>query len=65
MEKKRARLHSSKYCSIIVDGADQSAFGLPHFTTKPKSNRGHALKVKLIGLLEHKVKKQTDIDHHD
>ena len=54
-KKDRARLHSSEYCSIIIDGADQSAFGLPHFTTTPKSQRGHAMKVKLIGLLEHAI----------
>ena len=54
-KKDRARLHSSDFCSIIVDGADQSAYGLPHFTTKPKSQRGHSMKVKLIGLLEHRV----------
>lgn len=53
-QKDRARLHGTKYCSIIVDGADQSAFGLPNFTTTPKSQKGHSLKVKLIGLLEHK-----------
>lgn len=54
-KKDRARLNESDYCSIIVDGADQSAFGLPHFTTSHKSQRGHALKVKLVGLLEHRL----------
>ena len=54
-KKDRARLHSSEYCSIIIDGADQSAFGLPHFTTTPKIQRGHAMKLKLIGLLEHAI----------
>jgi len=34
---------------IIVDGADQSSFGLPHFVTSSKSQRGHGLKVRLIG----------------
>lgn len=54
-KKDRARLHSNEYCSIIVDGADESAFGLPHFTTKSKSQRGHAMKVKVVGLLEHQI----------
>lgn len=40
---------------MIVDGADQLAFRLPHFTTNPKNQRGHALKLKLIGLLEHRI----------
>ena len=55
LKKDRARLHPSECCSIIIDGADESAFGLPHFTTTPKSQRGHALKVKLVGLLHHKI----------
>ncbi len=38
---------------MIVDGADQSAFGLPHFMIKKKDDRGHTLKVRLVGLLEH------------
>lgn len=54
-KKDKARLDPSYYCSIIVDGADQSAFGLPHFTTVTKSRTGHSLKVKLIGVLEHNI----------
>ncbi len=54
-KKKRdmSKLHPSDYLSIIVDGADQSAFGLPHFMVKTKDDRGHSLKVRLIGLLGH------------
>ncbi len=54
-KKKRdeAIIEPDSYLSIIVDGADQSAFGLPHFTTSTKAQKGHSLKVKLIGLLEH------------
>ncbi len=54
-KKKRdqARLQPDQFLSIIVDGADQSAFGLPHFMIKTKDDRGHSLKVRLIGLLEH------------
>lgn len=55
MKRDRARLQPSDYCSIIIDGADQSAFGIPHFATTTKTQRGHALKVKLVGLLEHNV----------
>lgn len=54
-KRDRARLDPGRYCSIIVDGADQSAFGLPHFTTATKNQRGHSLKVKLVGLLAHDV----------
>lgn len=55
VKRDRARLEPSSYLSIIIDGADQSAFGLPHFVTSVKSARGHSLKVKLIGLLHHAI----------
>lgn len=54
--RDRAILDPNKYLSLIVDGADQSAFGLPHFTVKTKAERGHAIKVKLIGVLQHSTK---------
>ncbi len=57
LEYKRKRdtasLNPQEAWSIIIDGADQTAFGLPHFVTKTKSQRGHTLKIKLVGLLEH------------
>jgi len=46
-------LYPSQYMSLIVDGADQSSFGLPHFTFSTKNTKGHSLKVKLVGVLEH------------
>ncbi len=54
-KKDRAKLDPSEYCSIIVDGADQQAFGIPHFITKTKNQKGFSLKVNLIGLLEHGI----------
>lgn len=47
-KREKAIINSQHVCSIIVDGADQSAFGLPHFTVKSKDSRGNALKVKLV-----------------
>ena len=35
-KKELASLHPSNYCSVIIDGADQSAFGLPHFAVNTK-----------------------------
>lgn len=55
-KKDRARLHSSECCSLIIDGADEAAFGLPHLTTISKGAKGHTMKVKLVGQLEHKPK---------
>ena len=42
-------LNPSEYMSLVVDGADQSAFGLPHFVTVAKKTKCHSL--KLIGVL--------------
>ena len=53
MKRERAILHPNKFLSIIIDGADQTAFGLPHFVVNTKESRGHALKVKMVGLIEH------------
>ena len=53
MKRDKASLHPAEQWSIIMDGADQSAFGIPHFVEKTKGQRGHALKVKLVGILEH------------
>lgn len=49
--RDRARRMPQDYWSIIVDGADKSAFGLPHFKTSIKSVREHSMKVKLLGVL--------------
>ena len=51
MNQDNAKLNPSEYISVVIDGADQSAFGLPHFVTITKDTKGHSLKVKLIGLL--------------
>lgn len=69
MKRDRAILRPDDFCSIIVDGADQSAFGLPHFITTTKQVRGHAMKVKLVGLLEHgkpnKLRLLTMTEEHE
>lgn len=52
-KRDEAKLRPHQCVSVIIDGADQSAFGLPHFSTTTKDVTGHALKVRLIGLLEH------------
>jgi len=49
----RAAHNPSLVCSMIIDGADQSAFGLPHFVIRTKAERGHSMKIKLIGLIDH------------
>lgn len=56
--KKRrdsAILNPLECVSLIVDGADQSAYGLPKFVVKTKVDRGHAIKVRLVGVLQHSV----------
>ena len=48
-----AEEYPNKYCSTIIDGADQKNFGLPHFPVHTKSDSGHKLKIKIVGCLEH------------
>ncbi len=56
-EYKRKRdlaiLNPTELLSLIIDGADQTAYGLPHFISHTKSQRGNSLSIKLVGLLEH------------
>lgn len=50
--KEFATLDLSGYCSIMVDGADQFHFGLSPFVANKQDNRGHLLKVPLVGFLD-------------
>lgn len=50
-----------KYFSFIIDGADQRAYELPHFTHNMKYDKEVKLKVKLIGELEDVASKSVPI----
>lgn len=56
LKKKQdgAILFPEKYRSILINGADQLAFGLSHFITKSRDERDRSLKISLTGLIEHK-----------
>lgn len=60
-KKEQAILRPKDFLSIIIDGADQTAFSIPHFTTSTKDQRGHGLKVHLIGLLKHGATNQLHL----
>ncbi len=51
--RMKAMDNPSKVLSVIVDGADQSKFGIPRFLEKSKSEKGYSIKQKLIGVLFH------------
>lgn len=53
MRKEERMRNPSRSCSIIFNGADELAFGLLNFITTTKNVEGHALKVRLKGVLEH------------
>ena len=53
VKRDRTSREPNNYCSVIVDGADQSAFGMPHFANNTKNMRGEKMKVRVIGLKEH------------
>lgn len=57
----RAERDPMKYCSLIVDGADQTSYGLPHFTELTKSDRVHKIKLKCVGVLEHPKDKKLSL----
>ena len=40
MRRDRAAASPRRYCSFIIDGADQKSYGLPHFTFSTKGDRG-------------------------
>lgn len=61
MNQDNAALNASQYMSIAIDGADQSAFGLPHFVTVTKDTRGHSIKVKLVGIVQHGRQKHISL----
>ena len=50
----KAAQFPSDFCSIIIDGANQEAFSLPHFAMKTKAEvTGYSMKMGLVGLAEH------------
>lgn len=48
-----AALHLFSNLSISVNGADQTKFFLPHFTTSVNDQHGHSIAVNLVGRLRH------------
>lgn len=58
VNRENSAISLSDYMSLVLDRADQSAFGLPHFVTVTKETKVHTLKVKLIGIMEHSVDKK-------
>ena len=51
--QKRASEDRKSYLSLILDGADQSSFGLPHFFQRTKETSGMKVPMKLYGVLSH------------
>lgn len=56
-----ASLYPQRYCSLIVDGADRSSFGLPHFLHNTKATTRHSLKGKVMGVLQHAAVKNLSL----
>lgn len=50
----RAQLDRDNYLSLIIDGADQSDHGVPHFAQRSHLTEAcHKLRVKLMGVIAH------------
>lgn len=57
-QRNTTRLDPKRLCFIIVDGADRTTIGLPHFVFRTKDDKGHALNVELVDLLDYKNPKK-------
>lgn len=55
-KRDKAKQDPGRFLSLIIDGADQSDFGLPHIPVKTKSQTGYVMKVRQIGSLQRAVK---------
>lgn len=55
MNRESSAISPFEYMSLVIDGADQSAFGRPHFVTVTKNTKEHVRKVKLVGIMEQNV----------
>jgi hypothetical protein len=50
----QACLHPTRYMSVIIDGADQQRYGLPHFCeTDHSTMNSHRIHLHLMGVLNH------------
>ena len=52
-KRRKAKLNRDEYMSIIIDGADQSAYGLPYFYQSSKATEGPKVRCKLYGVIVH------------
>ena len=61
MRQMMAEEDPHRFLSIIVDGADQKNYGIPHFVEASKSDRGHQLKVKIVAAMQHLKRGERDL----
>ena len=55
-KRRNEAFGSTDFNSVIIDGADQGAFDLPHFKRKTKEGgAGYGMKTKLVAVVEHTV----------
>lgn len=59
-----ATLFNDQFCSIIIDGANQSAFELPHYVSQTKDVRGEGNEGKTSRVAGKWETKQVIIFHH-
>ena len=53
-KKDQARLNPCEYLSLVLDGSDQSAYGIPHFREISKTTAtAHKMKCHLVGVISH------------
>ena len=62
-EKRRelSKRYPAKYLSLIIDGADQTSYGLPHFVFATKEDKGEKIQMMIAGMLQHGMRKQLTL----
>lgn len=54
MKPRRASPYPDQCCSFFIDWAEHSLFGLFHFVNNMKDELGHAFKIVLVHILDHR-----------
>ena len=59
--KELSKRFPTKYLSLVVNVADQTSYGLPHFVFATKEERGEKIQMKIVGVLLHWMQKQLKL----
>ena len=61
LRRDRSKSAPKRYCSFIIDGADQKSYGVSNFTFSTKGDNGQKMKIKCVGVLEHLAERKIHL----